>query len=295
MSRLIPPLPTLPAVPALMLSILSVQAGAAIAKGVFPLVGATGTTGLRIGLSALMLLLVFRPAVRRLSAPQWRAVLPYGVVLGVMNLLFYLALARIPLGLAVTLEFVGPLLLAVAGSRRALDALWVVLAGVGMAMITPWSGAGIDGLGALLALLAGACWATYVLLGSRVSQVLPSGTGVAVGMSVATLTVAPFVLLFGHWDRLTPGVLLTGTALAVLSSAVPFTLELVALRTLPPKIFGVLLSLEPAVAAICGVVFLHEVLRPSQWIAVVLVAAASGGVALAAPKAPPTQVQAATA
>ena len=293
MSRLIPPLPTLPAVPALMLSILSVQGGAAIAKGVFPLVGATGTAGLRIGLSALMLLLVFRPAVRRLSAPQWRAVLPYGVVLGVMNLLFYLALARIPLGLAVTLEFVGPLLLAVAGSRRALDVLWVVLASVGVAMITPWSGAGVDGLGVLLALLAGAFWATYVLLGSRVSQVLPSGTGVAIGMGVATLTVAPFVLLFGHWNRLTPGGLMLGTALAVLSSAIPFTLELVALRTLPPKIFGVLLSLEPAVAAICGVIFLHEVLQPSQWVAVMLVAAASGGVALATPKARPIQEQAA--
>ncbi|GGK34971.1 threonine transporter RhtB [Deinococcus malanensis] len=288
MLRLATPLPVLPAVPALLLSVLSVQGGAAIAKGVFPLMGAVGTTGLRIGLSAVILLLVFRPALKTLTAAQWRAVLPYGVVLGTMNLLFYLSLARIPLGLAVTLEFVGPLLLAVSGSRRALDVIWVLFAGVGVAMITPWSGGGTDGLGMLLALLAGGCWAAYVLLGSRVSEVMPSGTGVAVGMVVATLTVAPFVLLSGDLSHLTPGLLVTGAALAVLSSAAPFTLELVALRTLPSRTFSVLLSLEPAVAAICGVVFLHEVLALSGWVAVTLVVVASAGTALTTrtPRAP---------
>ena len=284
MLRLAQPLPTLPAVPALLLSVFSVQAGAAIAKGVFPVVGAVGTTGLRISLSAILLLLVFRPSLRRLTPEQWRAVLPYGVVLGSMNLLFYLALARIPLGLAVTLEFVGPLLLAVAGSRRALDVVWVVLAGAGVAMITPWSGQGTDGLGMLFALLAGACWAAYVVLGSRVSQRLPSTTGVAVGMGVATLTALPFVGFSGDWSHLTPELVLAGAALAVLSSAVPFTLELMALRTLPPRTFSVLLSLEPAVAALCGALFLHEVLSVGQWTAVLLVTVASGAAAWTVPK-----------
>ncbi|SMB84575.1 EamA family transporter [Deinococcus hopiensis] len=283
MLRLAQPLPTLPAGPALLLSVLSVQGGAAIAKGVFPVVGAIGTTGLRIGLSALLLCLVFRPSLRQLTPEQWRAVLPYGMVLGSMNLLFYLALARIPLGLAVTLEFVGPLLLAVVGSRRALDVVWVALAGAGVAMITPWSGQGTDGVGMLVALLAGACWAGYVVLGSRVSQVLPSGTGVAVGMGIATLTALPFVGLSGDWDHLTSGLVLAGAALAVLSSAVPFTLELVALRSLPLRTFSVLLSLEPAVAALCGTLFLHEVLSVGQWTAVVLVAVASGATAWTAP------------
>lgn len=281
MVRSASPLLSLPAVPALLLSVLSVQGGAAIAKGIFPVVGAVGTTGLRIGLSAVILLLVFRPALRHFTVAQWRAVVPYGLVLGAMNLLFYLSLARIPLGLAVTLEFVGPLLLAVSGSRRALDVVWVVIAGAGVVMITPWSGGDTDGLGMLLALLAGACWAAYVLLGSRVSQVLPSGPGVAAGMVVATLTVAPFVLLSGDLARVTPGLLVSGAALAVLSSAVPFTLELVALRSLPSTTFSVLLSLEPAVAALCGAHFLHEVLDLGGWVAVGLVMVASAGTALA--------------
>ncbi|UQN08132.1 DMT family transporter [Deinococcus sp. QL22] len=293
MTALTTPRSSIPAVPALLLSVLSVQGGAAIAKGIFPLVGAVGTTGMRIGISALILLLVFRPALRHFTRAQWQAVLPYGLVLGAMNLLFYLALARIPLGLAVTLEFVGPLLLAVSGSRRALDVVWVVLAGVGVAMITPWTGGGTDSLGMLLALLAGACWAAYVVLGRRVSQVLSSGAGVAAGMVIATLTVAPFVLLSGDLGHVTPTLLAAGTALAVLSSAVPFTLELVALRTLPSRTFSVLLSLEPAVAALCGVIFLQEVLSLSGWMAVVLVMLASGGAALTAHKPSPATHQSA--
>ncbi|GGR20407.1 EamA family transporter [Deinococcus ruber] len=289
MVRLTSPLPALPAVPALLLSVLSVQGGAAIAKGVFPLVGAVGTTGLRIGLSAVILMLIFRPALRQFTSAQWTSVVPYGVVLGAMNLLFYLSLSRLPLGLAVTLEFVGPLLLAVCSSRRALDVLWVVLAGAGVVLITPWSGGGSDGLGMLFALLAGACWAAYVLLGSRMARVLPSGPGVAAGMAVATLTVTPFVLVSGDLGHVTPGLLMSGAALAVLSSAVPFTLELVALRRLPSRIFSILLSLEPAVAALCGVVFLHEMLKLSGWIAVSLVMLASAGAALV-PQRPPAAV-----
>jgi len=277
----------LPSVPSVLLAVLSVQAGAAIAKGLFPAVGASGAAGLRIALSAAMLLLAVRPRLWRFTAPQWRAVIPYGVALGAMNFLFYLALARIPLGLGVTLEFVGPLLVAVAGSRRALDVVWVVLAGAGIALIAPWSGRDLDGLGATYALLAGGGWAAYIVLGGRVSQVVPGGTAVATGMIFATLTVLPFTLAGGGLVGLTPGLLGTGAALALLSSALPFSLEMNALRKLPAQTFSVLMSLEPAVAALCGLVFLHEHLRWTQWLAVGLVVMASVGATVAARKVLP--------
>ena len=149
---------TLPAVPAVLLSIVSVQGGAAIAKGLFPVLGPAGTTSLRVGISALVLLLVVRPRFGRLSGAQWRAVVPYGLALGLMNLLFYYSLARIPLGLGVTLEFVGPLGLALAGSRRWVDVVWALLAAAGIALIAPWQGQGIDLLGLVFALAAGGAW-----------------------------------------------------------------------------------------------------------------------------------------
>ncbi|HUR94551.1 MAG TPA: EamA family transporter, partial [Gemmatimonadales bacterium] len=161
----------IPPIPAAVLAMISVQGGAALAKGLFPALGPAGTVGLRIGLSALILLAAFRPRLTRLTAAQWRAIIPYGVVLGMMNMLFYFSLARIPLGLAVTVEFGGPLAVAVFGSRKAVDLLWVVLAGAGIALITPWSGSGgVDPVGVLLAAGAGACWAAYILLGGRVSR-----------------------------------------------------------------------------------------------------------------------------
>src|SRR4051812_22915954 len=177
---------------AVLLSIVSVQGGAAVAKGLFPALGATGTAGIRIGLSAVMLLAAFRPRMTRFSRDQWTAVIPYGVTLGAMNTLFYLALARVPLGLAVTLEFIGPLGVAVAHSRRALDLLWVAMAAAGIALIAPWGTHGVDPLGALLSLLAGACWAAYIVLGGRLSRALSGGAAVATGMVVATITIAPF-------------------------------------------------------------------------------------------------------
>jgi inner membrane transporter RhtA len=270
----------LPPVPSVLLSILSVQAGAAIAKRLFPLFGPAGTSGLRIGLAALILLLLFRPPLRRLRAEQWQAVVPYGVALGAMNLLFYLALARIPLGLGVTLEFVGPLLLAVAGSRRGLDFLWVVLAGAGIALIAPWSGAGLDPWGMLLALLAGGCWTAYIVLGKRVSKVMPGSGAVATGMIFAALTVLPFIVLSGPTAPLTFPLLASAVALAALSSALPFTLEMRALQHLSARTFSILMSLEPAMAALCGLLFLHEHLTITQWLAVAMVVAASAGATL---------------
>jgi inner membrane transporter RhtA len=276
----------LPPVPAVLLAIISVQGGAAIAKGLFPVVGAAGTASLRIGLSALMLLVAVRPRLGQLRAAQWRAVVPYGVALGMMNFLFYCALARVPLGLGVTLEFVGPLLVALSGSRRWLDVLWAVLAGAGIALIAPWGGHGIDPVGMLFALAAGGCWAIYIVLGGRVAEVLPGNTAVAVGMLFATLAVLPFGLGSGQLVHLTPRLLGLGAALALLSSALPFTLEMQALKSLPTRIFSILMSIEPAAAALCGLVFLHERLTPAQWVAVVLVMAASAGATLTAHKAP---------
>ena len=277
----------LPPVPSVLLAVLSVQGGAAIAKGLFPVVGAAGASGLRIGLSAVMLLLAVRPPLRQLTVAQWRAVVPYGVALGAMNFLFYLALARIPLGLAVTLEFVGPLLVALAGSRRVSDLVWVLLAGAGIALLIPWHGQGIDLLGALYALLAGGGWAAYIVLGGRVSRVLPGSVAVATGMIFAALAILPFTLASGGLALLTPRLLAAGVALALLSSALPFNLEMNALRTLPARTFSILMSVEPAIAAVCGLIFLHEHLTPGQWLAIALVVIASVGATMVAKKPVP--------
>ncbi|QRN98217.1 DMT family transporter [Archangium violaceum] len=280
---------TLPPIPAVLLSMVSIQGGAALAKGLFPALGATVTAGLRLTLAALVLLAVFRPPLARLSRAQWAAVIPYGVALGAMNLTFYLAIARIPLGLGVTLEFVGPLVLAVAGSRRLLDFLWVVVAAAGIVLLTPWSGTpgALDMTGVLLALFAGACWAAYILLGGRLSRLLPEGQGVAVGMVFATFTVLPFVLTSVGEARFTPALLLAGLGVAILSSALPYTLEMIALRALPSRTFGILMSLEPAVGTLMGLVFLGERLTLLQWLAVGLVSAASAGSTLTARRVPP--------
>ncbi len=276
----------LPPVPAVLLGMLSVQGGAALAKGLFPELGAVGTVCLRIGLSAIILVIVFRPPLLRLSAEQWRAAIPYGIVLGAMNLAFYLALALIPLGLAVTLEFMGPLAVAVLGSRRVQDFLWVLLAATGILLITPWTGAhNVNGKGVLLALLAGVGWAAYILLGGRVSRLFPGGTGAAAGMLFAIIPALPFALATGSLGRLRFASLGIGLAVAVLSSAIPYSLEMVALRAMPPRTFGILMSVEPAIGALSGLVFLRERLTPGQWLAVILVVCASAGSTLTARKA----------
>ena len=274
-----------PAVPAVLLSIVSVQGGAAIAKGLFPLLGAAGTTSLRIGLSALVLLVVVRPKLGQLRPAQWRAVVPYGLALGLMNFLFYCALARIPLGLAVTLEFVGPLGLALAGSRRWGDAVWALLAGAGIALIAPWQGQGVDLLGLVFALAAGGCWAVYIVLGQRTAAVLPGQQAVAIGMLFAALPVLPFGVASGSLLSLTPHLLLLGGLLALFSSVLPFSLEMQALRTLPTRTFSILMSLEPVAAAISGWLLLGERLLLGQWLAVGFIVVASVGATLTAHRA----------
>ena len=275
---------SVPPLPAVLVAIFSVQGGAALAKGLFPVLGAAGTAGMRIALSALMLVAVFRPPLGRLTRAQWRAVVPYGITLGAMNLLFYLALARVPLGLAVTLEFIGPLGVAVAHSRRALDLLWVIMAAAGIALIAPWQAHGIDPAGALLALCAGGCWAAYIVLGGRLSQVLTGGIAVATGMLVASLTIVPLAMLGATLPPLTLPLLGTGLLVALLSSALPYTCEMHALRTMPARTFSIIMSLEPAVAALCGVAFLGERLAPTQWLSVALVIGASAGAAMTSRK-----------
>ena len=279
----------LPPVPSVLVAIVSVQGGATLAKGLFPVLGPATTAAVRIGLSALMLLAVFPPPVRRLTARQWRAIVPYGVALGLMNSLFYLALARIPLGLAVTLEFVGPLGVAVASSRRPLDLLWVALAGAGIALIAPWGGGGgggVDPVGVVLALITGGCWAAYIILGGRLSRELTGSVAVSVGMLVAAIAVLPFAQSSGGLAAFTPRLLPAAIGVAVLSSALPYTLEMHALRLLPERTFSILMSLEPAVAALCGLLFLREYLPTAQWVAIVLVSAASAGATLPARAAP---------
>lgn len=271
---------TLPPLPAVVGSILSVQIGAAVAKGMFPVLGAAGTTTIRIGLSALILIAVNRPKFRKLSKIQWNAVISYGICLGIMNGIYYLALSRIPLGIAVTLEFIGPLILAVIGSKRKIEFLWVLLAAAGIALITPWNGKGIDLFGAAMALLAGLFWAGYIVLGQRTTAVLEGPQAVTIGMIFATLVILPFGIGGGGLANFTTAMILPGLALALFSSAIPFSLEIYALKHIPAKTFSILMSLEPAVAAICGVIFLKEFLSFSQWMAVALVVIASTGATL---------------
>lgn len=275
----------LPPIPAVLLSIVSVQGGAAIAKGLFPVLGPGGTASVRIGFSALILLIAVRPNLRQLTAQQWKGVIPYGIVLGAMNLLFYCALARIPLGLAVTLELIGPLGLALAGSRRAVDFLWVVLAGLGIVLIAPWNGKGIDLLGVIFALSAGACWAIYILLSKRAGAQLPGQLAVTVGMMFAALAVLPLGFIEGNLLSLTPHFLILSVTLAIFSSVLPFSLEMQALRSMPSRTFSILMSLEPAAAALAGWLLLGEHLKLGQWLAVICIVIASSGSALTVKKA----------
>lgn len=270
----------LPPLPALLCSMISLQFGAALAKGLFPALGAAGTTAARVGLSALIMLLIFRPPLQRFSAEQWRAALPYGLALGLMNLSFYLSLQSLPLGIAVAVEFVGPLGVAVASSRRAADFAWVALAALGIALITPL-GMGapqVSAGGLALALAAAACWAAYIIFGTRVSRQFSGMDGASVGMLCAAVVACLGAAALGFSpSRLNPELLLRGGAVAVLSSVLPYSLEMVALRQLPRRLFSILLSLEPAIAALMGFLVAHEALSARQLTAILCIVAASAG------------------
>ncbi|MBO9676246.1 MAG: EamA family transporter [Sphingobacteriaceae bacterium] len=275
----------IPPIPAILLSIISVQCGAAIAKALFPQIGAAATASLRIGLSAVILLIAFRPNLFKLTTKQWKYTILYGVCLGVMNMVFYMAIARIPIGLGVTLEFAGPLVLAIFGSKKAIDFIWVILAATGIILITPWTGNGLNLAGILLALLAGVFWAGYIILGGRISKIMKGGEAVAIGMIFATLVILPFGITGGGLSNLSPRLLGLGAALALLSSAIPFTLEMRALKQLPARTFSILMSLEPAMASLAALVFLQEYLTLKECLAVAFVVIASAGSALTARRA----------
>jgi len=204
-----------------------------------------------------------------------------------MNTVFYMAISRIPLGLGVAIEFLGPLALALTGSRRLVDFLWVLLAATGIALIAPWSNNRLDVIGMLLALLAGALWAAYILLGGHISKIMDGSKAVTIGMIFASLLVLPIAIGNGLLINFKPAMLLPGIALALLSSAIPFTLEMHALRKIPAKTFSILMSLEPAVAAFSGLLFLHEYLSFYEWLAVALVIIASAGATLTGKKTVP--------
>ncbi len=255
--------------------ILSVQVGAALAKQLFGVVGSAGTVALRLFFAALVLLVVWRPTMR-IGRPAWTVVAGYGLVLGAMNLCFYLALAKIPLGIAVTIEFLGPLAVAIGGSRRWLDGLWALFAAGGVVLLTEGRG-DLHIAGILFALGAAVCWASYILLSAALGRHSSDGGGLALGMALAALVVAPVGIVDSGTALLEPWVLAVGFGVALLSSVIPYSLELEALRKIPPRVFGVLMSLEPAVAALVGLVVLREVLTPLQWVAVLLVVAASVG------------------
>jgi len=274
----------IPPVPAVLLAIISVQCGAAIAKSLFPTIGAAGTASLRIGISALILLLAYRPNLKAITREQWKIVVPYGLALGAMNLIFYLAIERIPIGLAVTLEFIGPLLVAIIGSKRLIDYCWILLAAAGIVLIAPWSNERIDPLGVLFALVAGGLWAAYIVLGGKISRIMNDGQAVSTGMLFAAILILPFGFYENGLANLTPKLFGMGVALALLSSAIPFTLEMKALGQLPPRTFSILMSLEPAAASVCAFIFLQESLNFYEILAVFCVVVASAGSTLTAKK-----------
>lgn len=253
-----------------------------MAKGLFPLVGAAGTTALRTGLASILLVAVWRPWRMRVSRLQARDILIYGASLGVMNLAFYSALKLIPLGIAVALEFTGPLAVAVIGSRRPIDFLWIALAVLGLLVLLP-IGAGsaaVAPVGVMLALLAGACWALYIVYGRRAGAA-HGGQTTALGMLTAALLTVPVGLAESGSRLLSVDVLPLGLALAVVSSALPYSLEMIAMPRLPAKTVGVLMSLEPAVAAMFGLLLLNEHLTLLQWVAIGSIMVASAGSASA--------------
>ena len=274
----------MPPVLLVLMAAASVQFGAALAKTLFDEAGAGGTVLLRTAFAAVLLVAIWRPRFKGHPRRDLWLAGAFGLALAGMNLAFYLALDRIPLGVAVTFEMVGPLGVAVASSRRRLDLLWVVLAAAGILLLSDFGNfGGLDPAGVGLALLAGAFWAAYILLSARAGRVFPGGSGLALAMAAAGALLVPVGVAEGGGTLLGLEVLALGLVVAILSSAIPYSLELEALRRLPAGVFGVLMSLEPALAALAGYVVLGEELAGRELGAIVLVVAASAGAAASAP------------
>lgn len=266
----------------LLVAMTSVQFGASMAKGLFPLLGPSGATAWRLTLAALMLGLVWRPWNMRPARNQWPVILRYGIALGLMNLTFYWAINRIPLGVAVALEFTGPLGVALWASRQRQDLLWAGLAGSGLLLLVPWGPmAQLDALGVGFALLAGMSWGAYIVYGQKLGNSFHGGRGVALGMLVAGLVTLPVGVIDRGAELWQPSLVVQAILVALFSSAIPYSLEMIALKRLPPATFGILMSLEPALATLMGWLFLQERLRSMELCAVVLIMVASLGSTLA--------------
>jgi len=278
------PLKSLTPYAALFGAIVTLCVGTSFAKQLFPLVGAQGATAYRVGFSALLLLAVWRPWRHPLSRADLTAVALYGAVMGLMNLSFYMALRTIPLGLAIAIEFTGPLALALIHSRRLVHFIWIGLAAAGLLLLLPLKpGAGaLDPVGVGFAATAAVLWALYIVLGKAAGH-MHAGRTVALGMSMAAIIVVPFGLASAGAELFHPRVLMLGLMVAVLSSAIPYSLEMVALKGIPKRSFGVMLSAEPAVGALAGLLMLGERLAPLQWLAIGCIIAASAGTILTTP------------
>ncbi|ENA0612345.1 threonine/homoserine exporter RhtA [Enterobacter bugandensis] len=262
----------------ILIAMLSIQSGASLAKSLFPLVGAPGVTALRIALGTLILVVIFKPWRLRFKKEQRLPLLFYGLALGGMNYMFYLSIQTIPLGIAVALEFTGPLAVALFSSRRPVDFIWVILAVLGLWFLLPLGQdvAQIDLTGAALALGAGACWAVYILTGQRAGEEHGPAT-VALGSLIAAIIFVPIGMAQATESIWQWSILPVGLAVAILSTALPYSLEMIALTRLPTRIFGTLMSMEPALAAISGMVFLGETLTFTQTLALCSIIAASMG------------------
>jgi len=273
----------------LAIAMVSVQSGAALVKGLFPIAGVAGATTLRLVLASLMLALVWRPWRLRCKRQERRAILIYGASMGLMNFLFYSSLERIPLGIAVAVEFTGPLGVAIAASRRPVDFLWIALAATGIVALLPLGSDSrmLSVTGLCYALGAGICWALYIVFGQRAGAA-HGGATAALGTAVGAALITPFGLAQAGPALLSPGLLPAACGVALLSSALPYSLEMYALTRLPTRTFGVLMSAEPALGALSGFGFLGERLSALQWAAIASIMIASGGsAATSGPSLPP--------
>ena len=263
---------------ALSVSMVCFQLGATLAKGLFPLVGASGTAALRLTFAALILLAVWRPWHIRFTAVQLRTLIVYGVAMGWMNLFFYLALSYIPLGITMALEFTGPLGVALFASRRPVDFVWVLLAALGLIALLPLGlgGEPLSAVGVAYALGAGACWALYIVYGRRAGTA-HGGQVTALGTVIGALMIVPIVFAQSGVQLLSLSILPAAVGVAVLSSALPYSLEMFAMPRIPTRTFGVLMSLNPALGAVAGLIFLGEMLSLVQWAAIASIVVASAG------------------
>lgn len=272
----------------LMVSMASIQSGASLAKSLFPVLGAQGVTAMRLTFAAIILLVLLRPWRQPIARKSWASLLAYGITLGGMNLMFYMALRTVPLGVAVALEFTGPLAVALYFSRKALDFLWIAIAVFGLWLLLPIGnlGQGVDPTGAALALAAGVCWGLYIIFGQRAGS--DHGTqGAALGVTIAAVFIAPIGIVHAGAALLDLHLLPALLGVAVLSSALPYTLEMVALTRLPARTFGTLMSIEPAFGALSGLIFLGEQLTFLQWLAIAAIIVASVGTTLSSQPSQP--------